>query len=464
MPPRIVAAMTCAARTERYVSVWDELRYTTGSVTCFPSLDTAGRLIPGDALLLGFADSLAGTALRLSITAHAKGIGVDPRTPPLIWEVWDGESWISVRLVSDGTGGLNRGGDIVLLIPRHHEAITLGDTLGYWLRVRLVPPIQGQPTYQESPMIDSLTAAALGGTISAEHSTVTPPEVLGRSDGSPGQQFQVSFPPVLPRTADETIRLIDGGTVTDWVEVEDFSRSTGTDRHFVWDSASGVIRFGPRIRYPDGSIRQHGRIPRDGATISVTSYRHGGGAVGNVGARTLTVLRSAVPYITSAVNVRPATGGVDGETVAEAKIRGPLTLRTGERAVSAGDFERLTLESSIEVARARCLPAAAGVGPVRVLVVPQVRTDPRSHVLDDFALSAILQKRITEKLDAHRLVGTTIEIGTPFYQGVSVAALVHTPAGRPVAMVRQRASKIHAARPRRHASDRRRPWPAARRA
>ena len=92
------------------------------------------------------------------------------------------------------------------------------------------------------------------------------------------------------------------------------------------------------------------------------------------------MLRSSVPYISGAVNLRAATGGVDAETVAEAKVRGPLTLRTGQRAVTAGDFERLTLESSIEVARARCLPSATGRGPVRLLVVPQVRTDPRQHV------------------------------------------------------------------------------------
>jgi predicted phage baseplate assembly protein len=231
----------------------------------------------------------------------------------------------------------------------------------------------------------------------------------------------------------------DPGGSVEWTEVEDFSRSTATDPHYVWDSSSGVIRFGPRIRYPDGSIRQHGRIPRDGAEIAVTGYRHGGGASGNVGARTITVLRSAVPYVAAAINLRPATGGVDPETVGEAKIRGPLTLRTGQRAVTAKDFERLTLESSIEVARARCLPSADGKQPVRMLVVPQVRTDPRTHQLDDFALSAPLLRTIFDHLDNHRLVGTAVEVGTPFYQGVSVAALVHAPAGRPLALVRQRA-------------------------
>jgi hypothetical protein len=48
-------------------------------------------------------------------------------------------------------------------------------------------------------------------------------------------------------------------------------------------------------------------------------------------------------------------------------------------------------------------------------------------------------RKITEHLDAHRIVGTAVEVGTPYYQGVSVAALVHAPPGRPVALVRQRA-------------------------
>lgn len=83
-PPELRTALTADAHSERFGLVWDDLRYGGSSVTCFPSSDSAGRLVPGDALLLGFTNSLAGTALRLSVTAHAKGIGVDPRHPPLI--------------------------------------------------------------------------------------------------------------------------------------------------------------------------------------------------------------------------------------------------------------------------------------------------------------------------------------------------------------------------------------------
>jgi predicted phage baseplate assembly protein len=130
---------------------------------------------------------------------------------------------------------------------------------------------------------------------------------------------------------------------------------------------------------------------------------------------------------------------VDAETVAEAKVRGPLTLRTGQRAVTAGDYERMALESSNEVARSRCLPAPRGNGAVRVLVVPRVRGLPGDHTLDDFAIDNELMESIRKHLDAHRLVGTTVEVTTPFYQGVSVAALVHAGPGRPVDLVRQRA-------------------------
>jgi predicted phage baseplate assembly protein len=151
------------------------------------------------------------------------------------------------------------------------------------------------------------------------------------------------------------------------------------------------------------------------------------------------VLRATLPYVRGVTNLAPATGGVDAESVAEAKVRGPMTLRTGQRAVTAGDYERLARESSTEVARARCLPAGRGDGSVRLLVVPQVRGDAEVHRLDDFAISTPLMNRIGEHLDAHRLVGTAVEVSTPYYQGVSVVALVYTGPGRPAALVRQRA-------------------------
>ncbi|MDQ1684289.1 MAG: hypothetical protein QOC82_1026 [Frankiaceae bacterium] len=433
-PPVFEAAITERAGTEQFLTVTDELRYDGGSVTCFPS----NPVTPGDAMYLGFHDSLAGNVLRVSVQASAEGIGVDPRNPPLAWEVWSGEAWVTCRVYEDSTGGLNRQGILTLLVPLAHEPLTLAGSRGYWLRVRLLQPASGQPTYQTSPQLRSVHVAASGGTVPAEHAMHVTQESIGRSDGRSGQSFTVAHSPVLPRRAGETVRVIDLDGAVDWTEVADFTESGPHDKHFVLDSSTGVVTFGPRVRYADGSVVQRGAVPRDGAEILITNYRHGGGAAGNVGAGTLTVLGTTVPFIERVSNLRPATGGVDAESIEDAKTRGPMSIRSGQRAVTAGDFERLTREASTEVARARCLAASQRGGPVRVLVVPQIRTAPETHKLDDYALSEPLLRQIQAHLDERRLVGSAVEVGTPYYQGVSIAALVRAVPGRPATLVRQR--------------------------
>ncbi|WP_029290670.1 putative baseplate assembly protein [Cellulomonas sp. HZM] len=435
-PPDLVAALAGTAQGQLH-DVWEDLTVPGASALCFPS----DPVTPGDALHLGTRASLAGYAVRLELAARAEGIGVDPRNPPLAWEAWDGEAWVACQVESDGTGGLNKSGSVVLLVPQRHEPLVLGGELAHWVRVRLTRPQPGQPTFQASPRISSASLQAVGVTVPAEHATTTPAELLGHSTGSPGQVFAVSVAPVAARREGEEVVVVDRGRAQAWQEVEDFASSGPGDRHVVWDSTTGEVRFGPAIRHPDGIVRQHGAVPADGAEVRVTAYRTGGGARGNVGARTLVALRSGVPFVASVTNARAATGGVDAESVAEAKLRGPLTLRTGQRAVTASDFEAITRQASVEVARARCLPASrSGSSTVRVLVVPALRTDPRAHRIDDFALSPELFDAVAGALDERRTVGVAVEVGTPYYQGVSVAALVRSLPGRPAAMVRQRIS------------------------
>jgi predicted phage baseplate assembly protein len=435
--PELVAAHTSrSGEEERAIDIWESLRYDRETVPCFPSTPAP---VPGDAFYLGFEGPLAGNAVRLEIAATIEGIGVDPRRPPLGWEVWSGENWVPCRVHDDTTGGLNRDGTVVLLVPLAHAPLTLGNRRAYWLRARLLPQDAGQPTYRTSPRVRTVAVSSLGGTVPAEHAHIAPTEVVGRSDGSPDQSFTVAHAPVLRRASGETVRVITDEGADDWNEVEDFTGSTADDRHVVWDSGSGTIRFGPRIRYPDGGLRQHGAVPPADAQIAVSSYRYGGGAAGNVGAGTLTALQTTIPYIGKVGNLEPAIGGVDAETVDNAKLRGPMTLRTGQRAVTAEDHERLTLEASTAVARARCLPPLQPGGPVRVLVVPEVEKTPDMLALDDFALTTDLVATVGDHLEARRIVGSSIEIGTPYYQGVTVAALLRALPGRPTTLVRQRA-------------------------
>ncbi|CAN5613697.1 putative baseplate assembly protein [soil metagenome] len=437
-PPRLEGASTLTSGDGTITDVWDDVRVDTRGTLCFPS----PTVTPGDAFCLAFEQSLAGMVLRIHVeTENPEGIGIDPNDPPLRWQVWNGVDWIDCRVHTDGTGGLNRTGSIDLLVPVEHERHLLGEKTSYWLRAVLIAPRVGQKQYERSPRVRNIAASALGGTARAEHSERVRVEQIGRSDGSPGQQFHAARVPVLPRRDGELVQIVDGDVTTDWVEVEDFSGSDVHDRHFVWDNSTGAVTFGPKVRYRDGSTRQHGALPRDGARVMVTGYRTGGGARGNVGAGTLTAMRSSVMYVRGVTNVQPATGGVDGESVAEAKVRAPLTLRTGQRAVTPGDFERLTREASAEVARARCQSANRGNGAVQLLVVPQVLGSPERHVLDDFAISPALMDDITSRLDRHRLVGTAVEVSTPYYQGVSVAALVTAIPGRSEDLVRARAEE-----------------------
>jgi len=434
-PPQLFTACTSqGAKEEHFTPAWEQLKFPKGEVVCFES----DPLQAGDAFYLGFHNTLAGNLVRLHVEASIEGIGVEPDRPPLLWEAWSGEAWQPIRVHADTTGGLNRDGTISLVMPRHHEPVTFIGDHACWIRAKLLDPAPGQHAYQASPRIKSVRGETLGGTVAAEHAVAVGVETLGRSHGQPGQSFRVSKPPVLPRREGEHIRVITTDGVEEWGEVDDFTASVGTDRHFVWDAGSGVVRFGPRVRYADGSVRQHGAIPRDGAEIVATGYRQGGGSVGNVGAETLSVLRTTVPFIDRVTNLVPATGGVDAETVENAKLRGPMTLRTGARAVTARDYERLTLESSVEVARARCLPPERG-GPVRLLVVPHVGGRPETHEIDKFALSPKLRDTISEHLDERRVLGATVEVGVPFLQGVSVAVLLKALPARPATLVRQRA-------------------------
>jgi predicted phage baseplate assembly protein len=71
-------------------------------------------------------------------------------------------------------------------------------------------------------------------------------------------------------------------------------------------------------------------------------------------------------------NAEPAAGGIAAEDAAALADRGPRTLRHGDRAVVAADFEDLGREASVEVARATAVPAARDSGGrVGVVIVPR---------------------------------------------------------------------------------------------
>jgi len=437
--PELTGALTTTADGV-VVDVLGELRYDRDSVTCFGSQPVA----PGDAFNLGFDQSLAGQVVDLHLTVAGRGVGVDPSRAPIVWEVWSGDAWVVCKVLLDETGGLNRDGAVSLDVPDAHEAMVLAGQRLYWLRVRLVRAMDGQPTFRTSPVIAEVRVSVGGGTVMAEHSWTIRNETLGTSDGTPGQRFRLAHAPVLPRESGEHVVVVDGEQQLLFGEVEGFSASGPLDRHVVWDPSEGSIAFGPSIRYPDGTTVQHGAVPPFGTRITVPRYRSGGGTTGNVGTGSLTSLRVAVPFVDSVVNLTSARGGVDAERLDEVKVRGPRTVRAGQRAVTVSDYEQLALEASPAVARTRCVPPYEPFGPIRVLVVPGSTTEAALLTIDDFALTEQLFTAVRDRLDDARMLGTTVEVTAPYYQGVSPVVRLRAAVGRsPVAVKERVTAAIH---------------------
>lgn len=379
----------------------------------------------GDALLVGLSNAVPSCAVMLEMDCQIEGVGVDPRNPPIVWEAWVGREWEACEVDSDTTGGLNKAGEVTIHVPRSHTASQFAGQRAGWIRCRLVQAEEGQPTYSASPLIKRLTATTIGGTATAVNAELITEEVVGVSEGAAGQRFQLQHVPVVPADEPVILEVTVGEGWEEWASVESFAHSGPTDRHFMLDAASGEIAFGPAVREPDGTLRQYGAVPASAATLRVAAYRSGGGRKGNVARRAISVMRSTIPFIHRVENRRPGSGGVDGEDLEAAKLRGPMMLRTRDRAVTAEDFEQLSLRAAPEVARVRCVPAGEGTdaGAVRVLVVPSaVEDEPGRLRFEQLVPSDETLGRISTYLDDRRTIGARLVVEPPTYQGITIVA------------------------------------------
>lgn len=379
-----------------------------------------------DCFYVGLSNAVPSCAVTLRFQCPTAGVGIDPRYPPLVWEAWDGDRWVACEVESDGTGGFNWSGDIVLHVPAGHRthAAIVSQAAG-WLRCRVVAAESWQPTYEMSPRILRASAFTSGGTTGAVNAQVVTDEIVGEAEGVPAQRFPLRHRPVVPgaRPLDHTVEVAGPDGWAAWAEVEDFAGSGPDDRHVVIDATAGEIVFGPAVREPDGSFRRYGAVPPKGATVRIRSYRTGGGQRGNVARDAITVLKSSVPFISTVTNRRPASGGTDGEDVENAKLRGPLLLRTRQRAVTAEDYENLARAAAPDISRVHCVPVEdpAGVGGVRVLVVPAVDDGADGRLeFHQLMLGDDVYQRVVDYLDERRTIGARVLVQPPDYVGVTV--------------------------------------------
>jgi predicted phage baseplate assembly protein len=389
-------------------------------------------------------------------------------------------SWQPLANVRDQTANLTKTGTITFDPPVNTVAEKLGllrkdeDVALFWIRYR-IKELLG-PGFERAPRLEDV----LLNTITATNAVSVANELLGASKGTPNQKFKLANTPVLLDRFDLQVDEAEG--FTSWKRVRDFAASSREDRHFTLATTTGEVAFGDGEQ---GKIPGRLPVPEDPETdlpnIRVANYRWGGGAGGNAGANKITSLESSVPFVDSVTNLRPAIGGQDEETIENAKLRAPETIRTRSRAVTSIDFEFLAKQTpgalirrahalplrhpefepirptftekrpgcscpkcsgSTGTAKTSCLGDSAGTtgktscsgipaqrrptstlipvpGVVTVVVVPEALPDDVKPLPSEDTL-----KLVGQWLNQHRLITTELYVAAPKYREVEIEARV----------------------------------------
>jgi hypothetical protein len=355
---------------------------------------------------------------------------VDRVPPPaeLTWSYDDGTPVpTDPAQFKDGTLGMRRAGIVRLPIPASW-------TSSGGLRSVLVST--DRATFTAPPRLLGLDY----NVVVARHRQKVVPtaldEQIRRWLPLPGQHLDL--PNAQGRLLDASFTLRErDGLEYPWIPVSDLSFSGPADRVFLLDRAAGALRFGDgrtgRIPVPDPGSTP---LPKIGWTV-------GGGAEGNGGTTRKWWRTDAGPQA-NGENVVPAAGGVDAETIAQARSRAGAALHEVHRAVTAADHETIARATpGVAVKRAHAavgdhpgFPCDLVPGAVSVYVVPDVPRGDGDWDRPDFVSAPRPDpgqlSHVRAALCAARLLGEELFVREPRYRParlrVDVAGAPRNPA------------------------------------
>lgn len=161
-------------------------------------------------------------------------------------------------------------------------------------------------------------------------------ELVGSSNGSPNQKFQLNYSPVIYDSIE--ILVNEGAGFSPWNRVNNFVDSNANSPDYtasLTDNNIAVIQFG------DGVF---GRIPSVYSNGIFANYRVGGGTSGNVGANTIVVMGTNIALVNSTFNPEGVyEKGVDAESVDELKVHAPVYSTNKWGALTLKDFADVVL-------------------------------------------------------------------------------------------------------------------------
>lgn len=394
---------------------------------------------------LGGGDSALPALLSVGVAPAVKAANLfeqvsAPQPVPVLWEITTrgrgafDTAYLALNVESDSSQGLARDGVLRLRLPDEdylwapsndvgvNPRAGVGDApprlddperaarLVAWLRLRPKPGEQ----------VQRLSLAWLGiNAVDIDQRVTHAGRVLGVSTGAADQVF------ALPQgSVDATTLQIEveesGRGYQPWQRVDDLA-AIAADPHVVReapayevDAEAGSLRFGDGVR---------GRVPQAGMRVRLRHGRFGGGRAGNLAAGGLGELQAlridgaAAPAI-KVLQPLPLSGGEDAETLAMAERRIPARLRHGDRAVTAEDYRRLSLEApGIDVGRVEVLPRFKPrdrrfevPGVVSVLALPAAELGPAAAAS---APNPRPDRPFIERLHAH--LATRVPLATELY-------------------------------------------------
>ncbi len=183
-------------------------------------------------------------------------------------------------------------------------------------------------------------------------------EVLGVSDGTADQSFELSESPLL----EDTLAVTVGGVP--WVVATQRATTKSTDEVFFLDvddrTGTALIFFGDGV---------NGKVPSETAEIRAT-YKIGGGRASNIPPYGVVGVETIVEGLLSINNPLKANGGDNAMTLAQAKVALPADVNTNDRAVTLEDYSRLLFTSDAPGGIAKASATPGGVGRVFVWAAP----------------------------------------------------------------------------------------------
>ena len=199
-----------------------------------------------------------------------------------------------------------------------------------------------------------------------------------------------------------------------WFPQLDLLESNGQDRGFVVEIDNDNRA---QLRFGDGD---RGRAPVPNSTLTA-SYRVGNGTRGNVGAEAIKhlVFRQRVSGVKATVrNPLPATGGIDPEPLAEAKLFAPMAFRGQlERAITRDDYAALAQQiAPVKVQQAAAAPLRWTGSWYEV----EVAIDP----VDSEELDRDLRELIEAGLHRYRRIGHDLRVQPAEYVPLDIKLLV----------------------------------------